>query len=67
MRVLGQFLSFVPRAKTVYDEGFTASFCQALIDWFLLLLVTTGLVLERGGLFLDWSQGGGGSTGLDTL
>ena len=41
--------------------------CQALLDWFLLLLATTGLVFGVGGLVLDWFRGAGGTTGLDTL
>ena len=36
--------------------------CQALLDWFLLLLATTGLVLGRGGLVLDWFRGAEGTT-----
>ena len=39
---------------------------QALLDWFLLLLVTTGLVWGRGVFVPDWFRGGGGTTGLDT-
>ena len=41
--------------------------CQALLDWFLLLLATTGLVWGRGGLILDWFWEAGGTTGLDAL
>ena len=51
----------------VKSKWCTCLMCQALLDWFLLLLATTGLVLGRGGLVLDWFRGAGGTTGLDTL